>query len=136
MFWTFSGVLLAFPALAFVSGTSARWYLLALVLPALFAGYFAFRLVTLRVVLDDRGVCEPNPLRPTIITPWDDVVRVRRTEEKGTARLTFLGVGIEHKGGWKHQVLALSINTRDPRAAETIEGWLTAIREAKREHSS
>jgi hypothetical protein len=102
---------------------------------ALVAGYAAFRLVTLRVVLDERGVCEPGPFRPTVITPWDDVVRVRRTQEKGAVRLSFLGIAIEHKGGWKHQVLALTINTRDPRAEQTVDAWISAIRDAKRDQS-
>jgi len=45
-------------------------------------------------------------------------------------------VVVEHQGGWKHELVALNLNTRDPRAESTIEEWLKTIREAKRDFSS
>lgn len=136
MFGSFAALLLLIPAGAFLTGSSARWWLLVLAPFALLAGYSALRLMTLRVVLDETGVREPAPFRPTIVTPWKDVIRVRRTEESGAMKLTFLGVSIEHKGGWRHQVIALNINNRDPSAEATVSEWITAIREAKKRFSA
>ncbi|MBN2177718.1 MAG: hypothetical protein JW722_08730 [Demequinaceae bacterium] len=132
LFGAFALLLLAVPAIAFAVDAPPKWWLLALLPFGLLTGYATLRLITLRVVLDEDGVNEPAPFRPTVVTPWDDVVRVRRTEDKGAIGLSFLGVMIEHKGGWKHQVAALNMNTRDPQADKTIEEWLTTIREAKR----
>ncbi len=136
MFGAFAAVLWLIPALAFIFDHKAKWGLIALVPFGLLTGYFAFRLLTARVVLDARGLNEPAPFRPTVVTPWSDLVRVRRTEDVRGGRLTFLGVGVEHQGGWKHQVVALNINNRDPRGEKTIEEWLVAIREAKRRFGS
>jgi hypothetical protein len=136
MFGAFAALLVGIPTVAFIFDAPPKWWLLALLPLALLAGYSALRLATLKVLLDDRGICEPAPMRPTVVTPWDDVVRVRRTEERGSIGLTFLGVMIEHQGGWKHQVVALNINTRDPRADTTIDEWITLIREGKRRYSS
>lgn len=136
MFGAFSAFLLGIPTLAFVFDAAPKWWLLALLPLALLTGYSTLRLATLRVVLDERGILEPAPMRPTVVTPWGDVVRVRRTEEKGSIGLTFLGVIVEHRGGWKHQLVALNLNTRDPRAEATIDEWLMVIRDAKRRFSS
>ncbi|MCJ7827114.1 MAG: hypothetical protein MUP36_02600 [Demequinaceae bacterium] len=136
LFGAFVLLLLAIPTIAFIIDASPKWWLLVLLPLALLAGYAALRLVTLRVVLDENGVGEPAPVWPMVLTPWDDVVRVRRSEEKGAIGLSFLGVMIEHKGGWKHQVAALNMNTRDPLADKTIDEWLAAIREAKRRYTA
>lgn len=136
MFGAFAAVLLAIPGAAFVTSSSARWWLLVLVAIAIFPAYACVRLATLRVVLDEHGVNEPAPFRPTIVTPWADVVRVRRTEDPGAMRLTFLGVSIEHKGGWRHQVMALNMNDRDPTAGPTIAAWIEEIREAKKRYTA
>lgn len=132
MFGSFAAVLFAFPGIALVTASPMRWWLLLLVPFGLLVAYSAVRLLTLRVVLDETGLLEPAPFRPTVRTPWEDLVRVRRTEDPRALGLTFLGVGIEHKGGWKHQVLALNINNRDPLAEATIDDWMEQIREAKR----
>ena len=135
MFGSFGLLLLAIPVTAFLTDAPPKWWLLLLLPLGLLAAYSSLRLATLRVILDDTGVREPAPLRPTVVTPWDDVVRVRRTEEKGAIGLSFFGVSIEHKGGWKHQLIALNITTRDPRAETTVDEWILAIREGKRSHS-
>lgn len=135
IFGSFSVILSAIPVLAFAFDSPLKWWLLALAPLALLAGYSTLRLLTLRVVLDENGLNEPAPFRPTVVTPWDDLLRVRRSEQKGTAGMSFLGVMVEHQGGWKHRVIALTINTRDPSADKTIDEWLKAIREAKQRHS-
>jgi hypothetical protein len=137
MFGAFAVALLVGAVAAVVFGATARWVLLAVLGPlGLLTGYFAFRLATARVILDERGLCEPAPFRPTVVTPWKDVVRVRRAEDIRGSRLTFAGVAIEHKGGWKHQVLALTISTRDARSTDVVDGWIRAIREAKATYAS
>jgi hypothetical protein len=136
VFGAFSAVLFGVPAISFILDAAPKWWLLALLPLALLTGYSALRLATLKVVLDERGILEPAPMRPTVVTPWDDAVRVRRTEEKGRIGLIFLGISVEHKGGWKHQLVALNINTRDPRADATVDEWLTLIRDAKRRYAS
>ncbi len=135
LFAAFSIVLFAIPLLAFVFNAPPKWWLLALVPAALLTSYFAMRLLTMKVVLDGRGLNEPAPFRPTVVTPWDDCVRVRRTEDKGAMGLVFLGIAVEHQGGWKHQIVALNMNTRDPSAERTVEDWLKAIRDAKRRYT-
>lgn len=136
MFAAFAVILTVLPVASFVSGFAGRWWMAALLVPAALTGYSAVRLATLKVVLDAQGLQERQPWgRPTVVTPWDDVVRVRRTEDDGALRLRFLGVAIEHTGGWRHQVLALNISTRDPLADQTVTEWITAIRDAKRHFS-
>ena len=135
IFGAFTGLLVAIPLAAFVFDAAPKWWLLALALPAAVTGYSTLRLLTLRVLLDENGVNEPAPFRPTVVTPWDDLVRVRRTEEKGAIGLTFLGIAVEHRGGWKHQITALTINTRDPSAEQTIDEWIAAIRDAQRHYT-
>ena len=135
LYGAFSVVLFAIPLLAFIFDAPPKWWLLPLVLLSIVSGYFAMRLLTMRVVLDENGLNEPAPFRPTVVTPWDDLVRVRRTEDNRAMKLSFLGIAVEHKGGWKHQIIALNISTRDPSAETIVDGWLQAIREAKRRHS-
>lgn len=133
MYGSFAVVCALFPTLAFVAGSGARWWLAVLFPIAALLAYSALRLATLRVILAPDGIREPAPLRPTVLTPWEDVVRVRRTERPGAMGLSFLGVSVEHQGGWKHQIIALNITTRDPLAEKTIDEWLAAIRSARRD---
>ena len=139
MYGAFAVFLLGLPALTFATAWHGRWWLLVLVPFGLLLAYAALRLLSLKVVLDERGVNEIQPLfRPTIVTAWDDIVRVRRTESDGAVGLRFLGVSIEHRsdGGFKHQVLALNIPARDPLADATVAGWVKQIRDAQKRFQS
>ena len=136
MFGSFAVLILAIPTFNFVTASPARWALLVLVPLGLLVAYFALRLATLRVVLNESGVLEPAPLRPTVLTPWHDVVRVYRMDPPAGARFGFLGVAIEHRDKLHHQVIALNINTRDPLADKMINDWIREIREAKKRYTA
>lgn len=119
-------------AVAFVADTTGKWFILILLPVALFLGYSALRLATLRVRLDDRGVWEPDPFALTSVTPWNDVKRVRKTAQEGAMSVRFIGVEIVHADGEAHELVALKMQAGAAYAEPTIEKWIAAIVEAKR----
>lgn len=119
-------------AVAFVADMNGKWFMLILLPAALFLGYSALRLATLRVRLDERGVWEPNPFALTYVTPWSDVKRVRKRSQDGAMRVRFIGVEIVHVDGDVHEVVALKMQAGAAYAEPTIEQWIWEIVEAKR----
>jgi hypothetical protein len=107
-----------------------RYWSLVFIPIALFLAYSAVRLATLQVRLDAQGIWEPNPFRLTYVTPWSDVKRVDKA--LGPGRVKFLTLRITHRDGDTHDVVALNMQAKAAYAEPTVEGWVQAIREAKK----
>ena len=135
MYGAFAAALAAIPALAIPMQWPGRWWMLALLIPAGIAGAAAWRLATLRAVLDSRGIHEPTPTSRGIFTPWSDVKRVSRVTEPGAAGLRFMTIQVAHRDGFKHRIGALNMSTRDPAAQKTVDGWVETIQYMRAKHS-
>lgn len=131
MYAGFAAVLWLIPVAMIAAGApSPLWYLL-IHIPALLVTYWAVRLATLRVRLDERGIWEPNPFALTMHTPWSDVLRIRQGREDGAMGLRFLTVDVVHLDGTYHQVVALNLQAGASYAQPTIKEWVQTFRDAK-----
>lgn len=130
MYGIFAATLLGVIALVIALELPGRWWSLALLPLAVFGVYSATRLATLKVRLDPQGLWEPNPFRLTYVTPWSDLKRVDTAEKPG--RVPFLTVRVTHADGDTHDVVALNVQAGAAYAEPALDGWVRAIRDAKK----
>lgn len=131
MFGSFAGVLWALTIYLVATGGSARWWFIALSIPALVVTYATVRLLTLRVRLDHHGIWEPNPFRLTFHTPWEDVLRIRQGSQQGKMGVRFIQVEVVHQDKEYHEVVALTLQAAAADAPQRMTRWVEQFREAQ-----